>query len=98
MLKILPTRLTPTRVEFALAGSLSAAHIPHIASLVATARATGQDIWFDLAEVTLVERDLVEFFATGPGTRATLVHCPRYLAAWIQAERRLPIHDRHDIS
>lgn len=50
--------------------------------------AAGQDIAFDLQEVTLVDRDAVEFLACCESERIKLENCPAYVREWIATERK----------
>jgi len=41
----------------------------------------------DLAEVELVDRDVVMFLATGESSGVELTHCPAFIREWITRER-----------
>jgi len=42
---------------------------------------------FDLAETTLVDREVVRFLAAHEGNGVELLRCPRYIREWIVRER-----------
>jgi hypothetical protein len=47
----------------------------------------GQNIVFDLQDVTLVDRDAVKFLARCELEGIELTNCPAYVREWIAAER-----------
>jgi hypothetical protein len=49
--------------------------------------ASGQDVAFDLREVTLVDRDALKFLARCETENIRLANCPAYIREWIEADR-----------
>ena len=85
MLKI--QRSSNPGVVFSLSGRIEiedAAELQRLLSL----EAAGQDIAFDLQEVTLVDRDAVKFLARCASESIKLENCPAYVREWIATERK----------
>ena len=62
----------------------------HLAELDAELRRCRPRLVFDLAEATLVDREVVRFLAAHEAEGVELQHCPRYIREWIHCERRHP--------
>jgi hypothetical protein len=88
MLKIETSAPTSTSLVVALSGWLRREHLPELERLVREAGAAGRRICLDLRDVSLVDREGVEFLAAGPGRAATLRACPSYLRQWLRAVGR----------
>jgi hypothetical protein len=61
----------------------------HLATIEAELRRYRPRLFFDLAEVMLVDRAVVQFLAAREGEGVELLHCPRYIREWITKERDL---------
>jgi hypothetical protein len=68
-----------------VSGWIQLEHIDTIKELIA--RKNG-GVAFDLTEVTLVERDAVNFLATCELCGIELLNCPAFLREWIANEQR----------
>lgn len=88
MLKIEATRDTKTSLTVALAGSIESEYLPELDELVRRAARDGRRLSFDLAQVRMVDRQAVAFFASGNGRQARLANCPTYLRKWLESENR----------
>ena len=58
----------------------------HLAAIEAELRRFRPRLVFDLAEATLVDRAVVQFFATREVEGVVLLNCPRYIREWIGRE------------
>lgn len=81
MLKI--QRSTNGRVAFKLSGRIEAEDVKQLRELLALEIA-GQRLVLDLADVTLVNHDAVEFLARCEADSITLENCPAYIRQWIE--------------
>jgi hypothetical protein len=61
--------------------------LDHLAELEAELRRYRPRLVFDLAEATLVDREVVRFLAAREAQGIELRHCPRYIREWIHRER-----------
>ena len=59
----------------------------HLDAIQAEVRRYTPRLIFNLAEATLVDRDVVRFLAAREVEGAELVECPRYIREWITCER-----------
>jgi hypothetical protein len=59
----------------------------HLAELEAELRRCRPRLVFDLAEATLIDREVVRFLAAREAEGVELQHCPRYIREWIRCER-----------
>ena len=73
-------------VVLALSGDLDQDHATELRALLATEDT--KNVVLDLADVTLVDRDAVQFLAGAEAEGAVLVNCPEYVRIWIDAEQR----------
>jgi hypothetical protein len=73
-------------VVFSLTGRIEAEDIVEIQRLL-DLEATGQDISFDLRDITLADRVAVKFLARCQAKKITLKNCPAYIREWIDAEK-----------
>ena len=69
---------------FALIGVLDTEHATRLEELLSTA--AGGRIILDLRDVTLVDREAVQFLARLEMTGTELINCPEYVRSWIVAE------------
>ena len=86
MLRIETRTDTTSEVTYALAGKATQEHLPELLGLLATERARGRRVTFDLEGLILADRDFVKFLARGEGSQAELVHCPAYVLSWMRCE------------
>ena len=73
-------------VVFSLSGRIEVESVAELQRLLSL-EAAGQDIAFDLQDVTLVDREAVKFLARCESERIALENCPAYVRNWIAAER-----------
>ena len=88
MLKIDSSSPNGTDVIVTLSGWIRREHLPQIGRLVADALAAGRRVSLDLRDVGLVDREAVDFLATGPARGARLTGCPTYLREWLKSVGR----------
>jgi hypothetical protein len=74
------------QVHFNLSGRMKAEHVAEIQRLCEL-EANGHGLVLDLKEVTLVDRDAVEFLARCEVDGKKLTNCPPYIREWILRER-----------
>ena len=74
-------------VVFSLSGRIEREDIPELRRLF-TLEPGDQDIALDLQELTLIDRDAVEFLAHCEAENIRLENCPAYVREWMEAERR----------
>jgi anti-anti-sigma regulatory factor len=80
MLKI--QRSANGRVVFTLSGRIEAEDVKELRQLLALEKAGQQLVW-DLRDVTLVSPDAVEFLAGCEADSIKLENCPPYIREWI---------------
>jgi anti-anti-sigma regulatory factor len=73
-------------VVFSLSGRIDTEDVLELQRLLGLETA-GQNIVFDLQDVTLVDRDAVKFLARCELEGIELTNCPAYVREWIAAER-----------
>jgi len=61
-------------------------HIPELDALLSAARTAGRRVTLDLSGVLLVDREFVNYLASGAGADAALANCPAYVLSWILCE------------
>ena len=71
-------------VVLRVAGWIQAEHVSAMKELIEGAKGVTA---LDLAEVTLVDRDVVPFLAACELGGIELHHCPRFLREWVTKER-----------
>ena len=76
-------------VVLAVSGWLGADNVCELSALLA-AEAGGRTLVLDLANVVLVDRDVVRFLRTCEVGGITLRNCPPYIRAWIGREAGQP--------
>jgi hypothetical protein len=74
------------RVVFSLSGRIEIDDVAGLQRLLSL-EAVGQEVALDLRDVTLVDRETVEFLARCEVERIELENCPAYIREWIDAER-----------
>ena len=62
-------------------------HTEHIAELNKQFQSDGPRFVLDLTEITVVDVDVVRFFAACEASGTKIVHCPRYIREWMIRER-----------
>jgi hypothetical protein len=72
------------RVVFTLSGRIEAEDVKELGQLFALETA-GLELVLDLRDVTLVNRDAVEFLADCEADSIKLENCPAYIRVWIEA-------------
>ena len=72
-------------VTFSLSGEMDGGHVTALEALMAAE--SSRLVSFDLADVTVVTREAVEFLARVEAAGAGLVNCPEYVRTWVNAER-----------
>jgi len=81
-------RSTDMRVVFSLAGRIETQDVEELIRLISLEEG-GKDLVFDLKELTLVDREGVEFLARCESDRKiNLENCPAYVREWIEVARR----------
>jgi anti-anti-sigma regulatory factor len=73
------------RVVFALSGDMNREHAGELTRLLAAE--TSGDVVLDLQDITVVDREAVEFLAGTETAGTRLMNCPDYVRSWIDAER-----------
>jgi hypothetical protein len=84
MLRIDTQSETDQAITYALSGRLADDDLPALAALIADAAERKLRVRFDLGGVALVSREVVAFFARGPGRGAEILHCPDYVREWLR--------------
>jgi hypothetical protein len=80
-------RSTDRRVVFSLAGRIETQDVEELLRLIGLEEG-GKDLVFDLKELTLVDREGVEFLARCESERkVNLENCPAYVREWIDVAR-----------
>jgi len=72
-------------VVFSLSGRIQVEDVAELQRLLGLESA-GQDIAFDLRDITLVDRDAVKFLASCEAENIRLENCPAYIREWIESE------------
>lgn len=85
MFKIL--RRANTEVVLTLIGRMSIECLPELKSVIASERNMAR-IALDLKDVTLVDREVVDFLGQCEKNQITLENCPAYVRGWIDVDRR----------
>lgn len=75
-------------IVFALSGELNTEHADRVLADVLSGEADDR-IVLDLRDVTLVDRETVQFLARLEGRGIRIVNFPDYVRSWIAAERGL---------
>jgi len=71
-------------ITYALSGRIEADDLGALGALIADAEERRRHVVFDLGGVTLVSREVVAYFARGPGRGVEIVHCPDYVREWLR--------------
>jgi hypothetical protein len=72
---------------FTLSGRVEEKHVSELQELF-QAEARNMDITLDLGEVTLADRESIQFLAACEARGITLKNCPPYIREWIDMGRR----------
>jgi hypothetical protein len=72
------------RVTFAFSGALTTEELAEVTAT--TEREQSSRIAFDLADLTMVTREGIEYLRQAAADGAELVNCPPYICRWIEAE------------
>jgi hypothetical protein len=75
------------QVVFTLSGRMQTDDIEQVQQLLIV-EAPGQQLTFDLRDVTLVNQDAVTFLADCEAKGITLESCPLHIRNWINQEKR----------
>jgi hypothetical protein len=78
-------------VVFSLCGRIEAGDVEELQRLIRLEPA-GLGIALDLLDVTLVDRDTVQFLTHCELEGVKLEHCPAYVREWIATERKRAKH------
>ena len=70
------------QVLFTLSGRIETEEVKELQRLLAL-EVSGQQLLFDLEDVTLVSQDAVEFLGRCEASGIRLKHCPRHIRRWI---------------
>jgi hypothetical protein len=74
-------------VMFALSGRVQTEDIEQLEELLVV-ETPGRRLKFDLRDTTLVNQDVIAFFAECETNGILLVNCPLYIRGWIDREKR----------
>jgi anti-anti-sigma regulatory factor len=85
MLKV--NRSANGEVVFTLSGRMDMENVAELKALLES-EAEGLSIVLDLKDLTLVDRDAVQFLERCEAGRIQLKNCPAYIREWIKRERR----------
>jgi anti-anti-sigma regulatory factor len=85
MLKV--NRSANGEVVFTLSGRMDMENVAELKVLLES-EAEGLSIVLDLKDLTLVDRDAVQFLERCEAGRIQLKNCPAYIREWIKRERR----------
>jgi hypothetical protein len=80
-------RSANAHVVFTLSGRMQTEDIEQIHQLLLV-ETPGQQVMFNLRDVTLVNQDAVTFLADCEAKGITLENCPLHIRSWIDQERR----------
>ena len=75
------------RTVLSLSGRIESADVAELRRLLSL-EAPDEDVALDLSDITLVDRDGVQFLARCEKQAVKLEHCPAYVREWIDAEKR----------
>jgi hypothetical protein len=84
MLRIDTQSETDEAITYTIAGRLADDDLPALAALLADAAERKRRVRLDLGDVGLVSREVVAFFARGPGRGVEIVRCPDYVREWLR--------------
>jgi anti-anti-sigma regulatory factor len=84
MLRI--TRSESQEVVFTISGRVEAENVPELRTLFSSEE-RGRRIVLDLEDLTLVDRDVVDFLERCEAESVRLESCPLYVREWIDTER-----------
>jgi len=73
-------------VTLAVVGSLRAESLAELEKALDRARVTLRPIRIDLSELTLIDRNSLQFLAAQKRRNIQLINCPEYIEPWIYRE------------
>ena len=74
-------------VVFSLSGRIEAEDVVELQRLRGLEE-SGQEIAFDLRDLTVVDRDAIHYLSRCEAESITFRNCPAYIRDWIDTERR----------
>ena len=86
MLKITPTRESEKSFRIRLCGELTKEYLPEVERLLATEGIAPEAKSLDLANVTFVDREAMEFLCSAKSRKIAIENCPSYVIRWIKQE------------
>jgi len=86
VLKITPTRESENFFKVRLCGQLTKEYLPELQRLLGGEGAASQSTSLDLANVTFVDREAMEFLCSVKARNIAIENCPSYVIRWIQQE------------
>ena len=86
MLKITPTRESEASFRIRLCGELTKEYLPEVERLLAREGVTPEATSLDLANVTFVDREAMEFLCSAKSRKIAIENCPSYVIRWIKQE------------
>ena len=87
MLKI--QRSSDSGVVLEMSGRIGIGDVPELWRLLSL-EAAGENITFDLKDVTLIDRDAVTFLAQCQANGIKLEDCPAYIRGWLDCRKKQP--------
>jgi hypothetical protein len=72
-------------VTFLLSGEMDTSLVAELEALMAAE--SNRLVYLDLADVMLVNREVITFLAGVEAAGAVLINCPEYVRSWIDAEQ-----------
>lgn len=73
-------------VKLIVIGRIDAAQLPNLQDLILADAA--REVVLDLTEVTLVDREVVQFLVQCEANGQRVTNCPGYIREWMSRERR----------
>lgn len=86
MVKIATQSSETGPVTLAVVGSLNVKGLAELETALERARVTLRPIRIDLSELTLVDRNSLQFLAAQRRRNIQLINCPEYIEPWICRE------------
>lgn len=86
MVKIATQNSETGPVTLAVVGSLNVDGLAELETALERARVTLRPIRIDLSELTLVDRNSLQFLAAQRRRNIQLINCPEYIEPWIYRE------------
>jgi len=86
VLKITPTRESETSFRIRLCGELTKEYLAEVERLLAKEGVAPEATALDLANVTFVDREAMEFLCSVKSRNIAIENCPSYVIRWIKQE------------